>query len=119
MNEGRFAYDEIDELFHTLSRLRIAAALRVHPRGLTFLELKKLCSLTDGNLSRHLRKLEEHGVVRIAKEFADRMPRTTVYMTTSGAERFAAYLDSIETVIHDVESEAPGFGRLPESPTEA
>lgn len=119
MIEGRFAYEEIDELFHSVSRLRIAAALRVHPRGLTFAELKKLCSLTDGNLSRHLQKLEEHGVVRIEKEFVGRVPQTTAHMTQSGAKRFAAYLDTLESVVSDVASNTPDPSDFPGRPAEA
>lgn len=103
MREGQFAYPEIDDLFHAPTRLRIATALRVHPRGLTFGELKELCSLTDGNLSRHLRKLEEAAVIRVEKEFVGKVPQTTAIMTKEGVARFQAYLHTIESVISAVE----------------
>jgi DNA-binding transcriptional ArsR family regulator len=104
MKEGQFAYPEIDDLFHSPTRLRIATALRVHSRGLTFGELKELCSLTDGNLSRHLRKLEEEKVIRIEKEFVGKVPQTTAIMTDDGVARFQAYLHTIESVISAVEN---------------
>ena len=61
--DGRFAYDGLDRAIHEKARLGILTSLVAHPKGLPFNDLKELCSLTDGNLNRHLAVLEEAGLV--------------------------------------------------------
>src|SRR6185369_17624040 len=56
--EGRFAYEGLDRVIHERARLSILTSLITNPKPLTFGDLKELCALTDGNLSRHLRVLE-------------------------------------------------------------
>ena len=104
MDEGRFAYDDLDGMFHSVARLRVTTALQVHPRGVTFVELKRLCDLSDGNLSRHLQKLQGEGIVELEKNFVKRSPQTTVRLTEEGRRRFRAYLDALERVIEDAET---------------
>ncbi|HEV3445202.1 MAG TPA: transcriptional regulator, partial [Gemmataceae bacterium] len=58
-SEGRFAYEGLDRVIHERARLSVLTSLVTNPKGLAFGDLKQLCSLTDGNLSRHLRVLEE------------------------------------------------------------
>ena len=58
---ARFAYDGLDRVIHERARLSILTSLLTHPKGLLFGDLKQLCGLTDGNLSRHLQVLEEAG----------------------------------------------------------
>jgi hypothetical protein len=58
---GRFAYDGLDRVMHEKARLGVLTSLVAHPKGLAFGDLKQLCGLTDGNLSRHLRVLHEAG----------------------------------------------------------
>ena len=65
--EGRFAYEGLDRVIHERARLSVLTSLIANPRGLTFGDLKQLCALTDGNLSRHLRVLERAKMVEIAK----------------------------------------------------
>ncbi len=62
-SEGRFAYEGLDRVIHERARLSVLTSLITNPKGLTFGDLKQLCGLTDGNLSRHLQVLEkeEHG----------------------------------------------------------
>ena len=56
-NEGRFSADEgLDRVIHERARLSVLTSLITNPKGLTFGDLKQLCALTDGNLSRHLRR---------------------------------------------------------------
>src|SRR5881296_769512 len=55
---GRFAYEGLDRVIHERARLSVLTSLAAHPKGLAFGDLKRLCRLTDGNLSRHLRILE-------------------------------------------------------------
>ena len=54
---GRYAYDGLERIFHEKARLGIMTSLVTHSRGLIFSDLKELCQLTDGNLSRHLQIL--------------------------------------------------------------
>jgi DNA-binding HxlR family transcriptional regulator len=60
---GRFAYDGLDRVIHEKARLSVLTSLVAHPKGLVFGELKRLCALTDGNLSRHLQVLHEASLV--------------------------------------------------------
>ena len=64
---GRFSYAGLDRVMHEKARLGILASLAAHAGGLLFNDLKQLCSLTDGNLSRHLAVLSEAGLVEIWK----------------------------------------------------
>ena len=59
--EGRFAYEGLDRVIHERARLSVLTSLIANPKGLIFNDLKQLCSLTDGNLSRHLRVLDQVG----------------------------------------------------------
>ena len=58
-----FSYDGLDRVIHEKARLSVMTSLISHPKGLAFNELKKLCGLTDGNLSRHVQVLAEAGLV--------------------------------------------------------
>lgn len=101
MDEGRFAYDGLDRVLHEKARLGILASLVAHKDGLKFGDLRALCQLTDGNLSRHLDTLHEAGLVEIWKGFEGRRPQTVVRMTTEGRKRFVSYLEELERVIKD------------------
>lgn len=89
----------IERLFHEPSRLAIMSALCGADDGLTFNDLKQSLELTDGNLSRHLKALEETGAIDIEKEFVDSKPRTTIYVTDDGREEFIDYLKTLEEVL--------------------
>jgi DNA-binding MarR family transcriptional regulator len=108
---GRFAYDGLDRVLHEKARLGIMTSLITHPEGLLFGELKQLCALTDGNLSRHLDVLHKAGLVEIVKAFERRRPQTTCRLTPAGRRRFRDYLASLEQVIRDAlteeQAEAP------------
>ena len=65
---GRFAYDGLDRVIHEKARLSVLTSLVAHPKGLVFGDLKQMCGLTDGNLSRHLQVLEEAGLIAAAIE---------------------------------------------------
>ena len=58
-NDAPYAYDGLDRIIHEKARLSVMTSLISHPKGLAFNELKKLCRLTDGNLSRHVQVLAE------------------------------------------------------------
>lgn len=96
-----FAYEGLDRVLHEKARLGILTSLATHPKGLAFTDLKQLCGLTDGNLSRHLQVLEEAGVVEISKLFEHKRPLTTCRLTRAGRKRFLDYIDVLERVVRD------------------
>jgi DNA-binding transcriptional ArsR family regulator len=99
--EGRFAYEGIDRVIHEKARLSIVASLASHTDGLTFSDLKDLCALTDGNLSRHLAVLLEAGVVDVKKSFQNNRPQTLCWLTALGRRRFGEYVTELERVVAD------------------
>lgn len=102
---GRFAY-ELDRLLHEKARLGIMTSLLAHSEGLSFNELKMLCDLTDGNLSRHLHVLNEAGLIEMRKGFEGRRPQTTCLLTGEGRLRFLSYLEELEKVVRDAALQA-------------
>ena len=110
--EAPFAYAGLDRVIHEKARLGILTSLIGHPKGLAFADLKQLCGLTDGNLSRHLQVLEEAGLVEVAKSFEGRRPLTTCRVTHAGRERFVAYLTILERVVKEAASAASKHGPL-------
>lgn len=100
-SEGRFAYEGLDRVIHERARLSILTSLLTNPKGLTFLELKQLCSLTDGNLSRHLRVLEDAEMVEIQKGHDRNRPQTVCRITAAGHKRYLEYLSTLEQVVRD------------------
>ncbi len=99
--EGRFAYEGLDRVIHERARLSVLTSLLTHPKGLTFAELKQLCTLTDGNLSRHLSILEKAGLVEILKGHDRNRPQTTCRITPAGRRRYLEYLGTLEQVVRD------------------
>jgi DNA-binding MarR family transcriptional regulator len=100
-SEGRFAYEGLDRVIHERARLSVLTSLISHPKGLTFNDLKQLCALTDGNLSRHLRVLETEAMVDIAKGHDHNRPQTVCRITASGRKRYLEYLTTLEQVVRD------------------
>ena len=98
---GRYAYEGLDRIMHERARLGILTSLSTHREGLLFNQLKSLCSLSDGNLSRHIQALEEAGLVEVWKGFHRRRPQTLCRITPAGLERFQAYLRELEKIIRD------------------
>jgi DNA-binding MarR family transcriptional regulator len=98
---GRFAYEGLERVFHEKARLSIMTSLVAHPRGLVFADLKELCALTDGNLSRHLQVLSEAGFVEINKGFRHNRPQTLCLLTDEGRRRFLEYINVLENVVAD------------------
>lgn len=103
--EGRFAYEGLDRVIHERARLSILTSLLTNPKGLTFNDLKQLCSLTDGNLSRHLDVLEKARLIEIKKGHDHNRPQTICRITASGRKRYLEYLTTLEQVIRDAATE--------------
>jgi DNA-binding MarR family transcriptional regulator len=113
--EGRFAYEGLDRVIHERARLSVLTSLITNPKGLTFGDLKQLCALTDGNLSRHLRVLERGKMVEIVKKHNRNRPLTICRITDSGRKRYLEYLSTLEQVVKDVANVAkqkPASGLL-------
>jgi DNA-binding transcriptional ArsR family regulator len=119
---ARFAYEGLDRVIHERARLSVLTSLVAHPKGLLFGDLKQLCGLTDGNLSRHLQVLQEAALVEIAKAFEHSRPQTLCRITARGRKRYLEYLGVLEQVVRDAAaaakgavaedgSELPGFAR--------
>jgi len=98
---GRFAYEGLDRVIHEKARLSIITSLATHPGGLIFNDLKDLCALTDGNLSRHLQILNEAGLIQIWKGFKDNRPQTLCMLTELGRKRFIEYVTVLENIVTD------------------
>ncbi len=92
-------FGALKRVFHEPNRLAILSALSNSANGLRFKELKALCELTDGNLNRHLKTLEDAGIIFIEKKFVGAKPRTTVMLTDAGREQFIEYLQALEEVL--------------------
>ena len=100
-SEGRFAYEGLDRVIHERARLSVLTSLLTNPKGLTFGDLKQLCALTDGNLSRHLSVLENAKMVEIAKGHDRNRPQTVCRITANGRKRYLEYLSTLEQVVRD------------------
>lgn len=105
---------ELDPVIHSQARLRIMTTLCALPAGdrLTFPRLQSLLDATAGNLSTHLRRLEDAGYVVVTKGFAGRVPRTEVEATTAGRRAFEDYVAALRTLLTppDVEADAGAAG---------
>jgi DNA-binding MarR family transcriptional regulator len=108
---GRYAYEGLDRVLHEKARLGIMTSLVARPEGVLFTELKRLCTLTDGNLSRHIDVLHEAGLVEAFRGTDGGRPQTLYRLTTEGRARFAAYLEELEQVVRDA---LPKAARKPE-----
>jgi DNA-binding MarR family transcriptional regulator len=103
---GRFAYDGLDRVIHERARLSVLTSLVAHPKGLVFGDLKQMCALTDGNLSRHLAVLDEAGLIEIEKGYDHNRPQTVCRITAQGRRRYLDYLKVLEQVVQDAASAA-------------
>jgi DNA-binding MarR family transcriptional regulator len=97
----RFAYDGLDRVIHERARLGVLSSLIANPKGLRFSDLKQLCALTDGNLSRHLQVLQSAKLVDISKGFEHNRPQTVCRITAKGRKRYLDYVAVLEQVILD------------------
>jgi DNA-binding transcriptional ArsR family regulator len=100
-DKAPFSYEGLDRTIHEKARLGVLTSLMAHPKGLAFGDLKQLCGLTDGNLSRHLQVLQEAGFVEILKGYDGNRPHTTCKLTRVGRRRFLDYLSVLERLVRD------------------
>jgi DNA-binding MarR family transcriptional regulator len=98
---GQFAYEGLDRVIHERARLGVLTSLVANPKGLAFADLRRMCQLTDGNLSRHLQVLTEAGLVEVSKSFENNRPQTFCRITDQGRARYLDYLSVLEQVVRD------------------
>ncbi|WP_132255481.1 transcriptional regulator [Methylobacterium segetis] len=108
---NRFSYEGLDRVIHERARLSILTSLMSHPKGVAFPDLKRLCDLSDGNLSRHLAVLQEADLVSLEKGYERNRPHTLCRLTPIGRKRFLDYVAVLEQVVRDAAQAAkPGAG---------
>lgn len=103
---GHYAYEGLDRVLHEKARLGILTALASRPDGIRFTELKDMCSLTDGNLSRHVQVLHDSDLVEVWKGYEGKRPQTLVRLSAAGRKEFLSYIEELERVIDDARSES-------------
>lgn len=89
---------QLDRVIHEKGRLAIMSMLAASPE-LSFTELRDTLEMTDGNLTTHIRTLQESGYVSVAKSYQNNRPLTTCSLTAAGRKAFTAYLDLLEQIV--------------------
>jgi DNA-binding transcriptional ArsR family regulator len=98
---ARFHYAGLERVFHEKARLGILTALAAECDGVAFNDLKELCDLTDGNLSRHLKTLVDAELVHAERDAEEGRPQSIYSLTPAGRSRFLEYLAELERVVAD------------------
>jgi len=88
----------LDRVIHEKGRLAIMSMLAATP-DLSFSELRDTLNMTDGNVTSHIRTLQEAGYVAVAKSFQNNRPLTTCSLTPAGRKEFAAYIALLEQIL--------------------
>ncbi len=89
---------KLDRVIHEKGRMAIMSLLAANAE-LSFTEMRDTLGMTDGNLSVHLRTLQEAGYIGVTKSFQNRKPLTTCALTESGRKAFAEYIDLLEQIV--------------------
>jgi DNA-binding MarR family transcriptional regulator len=90
---------QLDRVIHEKGRLAIMSALAATPE-LSFTELRDTLGMTDGNLTTHIRILQEEGFIAVAKSYQNNRPLTTCSLTKAGRKAFASYIDLLEQIVN-------------------
>jgi DNA-binding MarR family transcriptional regulator len=88
----------LDRIIHEKGRLGIMSLLAASPE-LSFTELREGLGMTDGNLTTHIRTLQEAGYVSVAKSYHEKRPLTTCSLTAKGHKAFSAYINLLEQIV--------------------
>jgi len=89
---------QLDRVIHEKGRLAIMSLLAASPQ-LSFTEMRDTLSMTDGNLTAHMRTLQEAGYASVTKEFQGGRPLTTYSLTAQGRKAFATYINLLEQIV--------------------
>ncbi len=96
MNAAPFL--QLDRIIHEKGRLAIMSLLAASPE-LSFTEMRDTLNMTDGNLSVHIRTLQEAGYVGVTKSYRGNKPLTTCSVTAAGKRAFATYINLLEQIV--------------------
>ena len=94
---------QLDRVIHEKGRLAIMSMLAASPE-LAFTELRDALNMTDGNLTSHMRTLQEAGYVSVSKSYANNRPLTTCSLTAAGKKAFSSYIDLLEQILQQTRS---------------
>jgi DNA-binding MarR family transcriptional regulator len=94
---------QLDRVIHEKGRLAIMSMLAATPE-LSFTELRDTLNMTDGNLTTHIRTLQEAGYVSVTKSFRDNRPLTTCALTPVGKKAFTNYINLLESIIQQTKN---------------
>jgi DNA-binding transcriptional ArsR family regulator len=89
---------KLDRVIHEKGRMAIMSLLAASPE-LSFTEMRDTLSMTDGNLSMHLKTLQEAGYIAVTKSYRERKPLTTCAMTSAGRRAFEEYISLLEDIV--------------------
>ena len=92
------AFLQLDRVIHEKGRLAIMSMLAATPE-LSFTEMRDALAMTDGNLTTHIRTLQEAGYVAVAKSYHNNRPLTTCTLTPGGKKAFTSYINLREKII--------------------
>lgn len=91
-------FPQLNRVIHEKGRLAIMSALAAAPE-LTFTDLRDLLDMTDGNLTTHIRTLQQEGFVSVAKSYQNNRPLTSCALTPAGRKAFAQYIDVLDQIV--------------------
>ena len=89
---------QLDRVIHEKGRLAIMSMLAASPE-LSFTELREALKMTDGNLTTHIRTLQEAGYLSVTKSFQNNRPLTTCSLTTAGKAAFTSYINLLAEIV--------------------
>ncbi len=89
---------QLDRLIHEKGRLAIMSMLAASPE-LSFTDMRNALGMTDGNLTTHIRTLQQEGYVSVAKSYQNNRPLTTCSLTPAGRKAFAEYINLLEQIV--------------------
>jgi len=89
---------QLDRVIHEKGRLAIMSMLAASPE-LSFTELRDALEMTDGNLTTHIKALQQEGYISVAKSFQNNRPLTTCSLTAAGRKAFAEYISLLEKIV--------------------
>jgi DNA-binding MarR family transcriptional regulator len=94
---------QLDRVIHEKGRLAIMSMLAASPE-LSFTEMRDALKMTDGNLTTHIRTLQEAGYVSVTKSFQNNRPLTTCALTAAGKKAFTNYINLLENIIQQTKT---------------
>jgi DNA-binding MarR family transcriptional regulator len=89
---------QLDRVIHEKGRMAIMSLLAASPE-LSFTEMRETLEMTDGNLTSHIRTLQEAGYVSVTKTYQNNRPLTTCSLTAAGRKAFATYIDLLDQIV--------------------